>query len=85
MGLGMVSNEGDVIPPHIFAKGLKINTEEYLEVLNEVVKPWMDGAAASATTSSSRMRCLPTTARLLRIGAGRTFLSSGQRRCMEPL
>jgi hypothetical protein len=39
MVLGMVSNEGDVMPPHIFAKGLEINTEEY-------VKPWMDGVAA---------------------------------------
>jgi hypothetical protein len=27
MILGVVSNEGDMMPPHIFAKGLKINTE----------------------------------------------------------
>ncbi len=46
MVLGVVSNEGDVMPPHIFAKGLKINTEEYVKVLKEVVKPWMDGLAA---------------------------------------
>jgi hypothetical protein len=46
MVLGVVSNEGDVVPPHIFAKGLKINTEEYLKVLKEVVKPWMDRVAA---------------------------------------
>ena len=46
MVLGVVSNEGDVMPPHFFAKGLKINTEEYLKVLKEVVKPWMDRVAA---------------------------------------
>jgi hypothetical protein len=46
MVLGMVNNEGDVMPPHIFAKGLKINTEEYTKVLKEVVKPWMDEVAA---------------------------------------
>ena len=46
MVLGVVSNEGDVMPPHFFAKGLKINTEEYLKVMKEVVKPWMDGVAS---------------------------------------
>jgi hypothetical protein len=46
MVLGVVSNEGDVMPPHIFAKGLKINNEEYLKVIKEVVKPCMDGVAA---------------------------------------
>jgi hypothetical protein len=55
MVLGMVSNEGDMMPPHIFAKGLKINTEENGNVLKEVVKPWMDGVAAG----------------LLRLSAGR--------------
>jgi hypothetical protein len=43
MVLGVVSNEDDVMPPHIFAKGLKINTEETME---DVVKPWMDQVAA---------------------------------------
>ncbi len=45
MVLGVVSNEGDMMPPHIFAKGLKINTEEYVKVMKEMMKPWMDGAA----------------------------------------
>jgi hypothetical protein len=45
MVLGVVSNEGDVMPPHIFAKGLKINTDEYLKVMEDVVKPWMDQVA----------------------------------------
>ena len=45
MVLGVVSNEGDVMPPHFFPKGLKINTDEYIKVLEEVVKPWMDSVA----------------------------------------
>ncbi len=46
MVLGVVSNQGDVMPPHFFPKGRKINTQEYLTVLKEVVKPWMDEVAA---------------------------------------
>ncbi len=46
MVLGVISNKGDVMPPHIFAKGLKINTDEYLKVMEDVVKPWMDQVAA---------------------------------------
>jgi hypothetical protein len=45
MVLGVVSNEGDVMPPHFFPKGLKINMDEYIRVLEEVVKPWMDEMA----------------------------------------
>ncbi len=46
MVLGIVGNEGDVMPPHFFGKGLKVNLEEYVKVLRDVVKPWMDGVAA---------------------------------------
>ncbi len=45
MVLGVVSNEGDVIPPHFFEKGLKINAQEYLKVMQDAVKPWMDTVA----------------------------------------
>ena len=46
MVLGVVSNKGDIMPPHIFEAGLKVNTDVYLEVMMTVVKPWMDGVAA---------------------------------------
>lgn len=46
MVLGVVSNEGDVMPPYFFSKGLKISAEVYLTVLRNVVKPWMDKVAA---------------------------------------
>ena len=41
MVFGVVSNEGDVMPPHIFAKGLKVNTKVYLEVMEQTVLPWI--------------------------------------------
>ncbi len=47
MVLGIVSNKGDVMPPHIFPKGLRVNTDEYLDVIKIVVKPWMDQIAGN--------------------------------------
>jgi hypothetical protein len=47
MVLGVVSNEGDVMPPHIFPKGLRVDTGEYLNVMETVVKPWMDQIAGN--------------------------------------
>ena len=46
MVLGVVSSEGDVMPPYFFPKGLKVNSEEYVKVLETVVKPWMDEVAS---------------------------------------
>ena len=37
MVMGVVSNDGDVMPPHTFAKRLMIDTYKHLK---EVVKPW---------------------------------------------
>lgn len=45
MVLGVVSNEGDVMPPHFFDKGARINAALYINTLETVVKPWMDGVA----------------------------------------
>ncbi len=45
MVLGVISNEGDVMPPYFFEQGLKVNTDVYLNVLNTVVKPWMETIA----------------------------------------
>jgi hypothetical protein len=46
MVLEVVSNNGDVMLPQIFEAGLRVNTEVYIDVLTNVVKPWMDGVAA---------------------------------------
>ncbi|QQP38527.1 Transposable element tcb2 transposase [Caligus rogercresseyi] len=40
MVLGVISSEGDIM--HFFEKGLKVNTASYIDVMKNVVKPWMD-------------------------------------------
>lgn len=42
MVLGVVSNEGHVMPPHFFRQGLRVTSAAYIEVLDTVVKPWID-------------------------------------------
>ena len=42
MVLGVVSNEGHVMPLHFFPQGLKVNLAAYIDVLSTVVKPWID-------------------------------------------
>ncbi len=42
MMLGVVASDGKRMPPYWFPKGLKVGTEEYLEVMQRVVKPWID-------------------------------------------
>ncbi|QQP49441.1 Transposable element tcb1 transposase [Caligus rogercresseyi] len=41
-----MSSEGDIMPPHFFAKGQNVNKEVYLDVMQTVVKPWMTQIAA---------------------------------------
>ena len=42
---GVVSSEGHIMPPHIFAVGLKVNTKVYLDVLKSVGIPWCNQVA----------------------------------------
>ena len=46
MILGVVSAEGDVMPPHIFQQGLRLNADGYMDVLKTVVVPWMNRISA---------------------------------------
>ncbi len=41
MVFGAISSEGDVMPPHVFETGLRVNTDVYLDVLSTVVFPWI--------------------------------------------
>jgi hypothetical protein len=41
MVFGAVANDGSVMPPHFIEAGLKINTEEYIRILQTVLLPWM--------------------------------------------
>lgn len=45
MVMGVVSNEGDIMAPHFFSKGLRLNSDTYLEVLKDIVVPWMKQVA----------------------------------------
>ena len=36
-----VASDGKVMPPHFIEAGLKINTTEYLKILNDVLLPWI--------------------------------------------
>ena len=45
MVLGVVLSEGDVMPPHFFDEGLRIAAKDYIQVLETIVKPWMDQVA----------------------------------------
>jgi uncharacterized protein YpbB len=47
MVLAVISNEGDIMLPHIFPKGLRVNTDEYLDVMETAVKLWMDQLAGN--------------------------------------
>ncbi len=42
MVLSVVSNEGDVMPSHVFTKGLRVNNDEFINLLETLTKPWMD-------------------------------------------
>ena len=45
MVFDVVSSEGQIMPPHIFEVGLKVNTKVYLDVLKSVVIPWCNQVA----------------------------------------
>ena len=42
MVLGVVSNEGHVMPPYFFPQRLRMNATTYIEILEAVMKPWID-------------------------------------------
>ena len=45
MVLGVVSSDGDVMPPHNIPQGLRINSDVYTEMLESVVLPWIKKVA----------------------------------------
>ena len=45
MVFGVVSSEGQIMPPHIFEVSLKVNTKVYLDVLKSVMIPWCNQVA----------------------------------------
>lgn len=45
MVFGVVTSDGDVMPPFMFPQGLRLNTDGYIKCLEEVVLPWIKGVA----------------------------------------
>ena len=66
MVFGVVSNEGHIMPLHIFEVGLKVNTKVYLHVLKSVVIPWCNQVGDPGCGSRTRRR--PTSPKRLRLG-----------------
>jgi hypothetical protein len=42
MVFGAVASDGSVMPPHFIEAGLKINTQEYLRILETSLLPWIE-------------------------------------------
>lgn len=42
MVLVVVNNEEYVMPRYIFAQGLRVNSASYIDILEIIVKPWID-------------------------------------------
>ena len=40
--LGLVSNEGNVMPPQFFRQEFRVNAATNIELLEVVVKPWIN-------------------------------------------
>ena len=40
--LSIMSKKGDVMPPHVFTKGLRVNNDEFIDILETLTKPWTD-------------------------------------------
>ena len=59
MVFGVFSSEGHVMLPYIFPKGLKVNTDEYLKVLEMHVLPWICKVAAGRPCVAKGLGTLP--------------------------
>ena len=43
MVLGIMSSDGDIMPPYFFSERLRVAAKNYIKVLETMVKPWMVG------------------------------------------
>lgn len=41
MVFGIVSSEGDIMPPHFFDVGLRVDSDVYIDVMKKVALPWI--------------------------------------------
>ena len=71
MVFGVVSSEGQIMPPHIFEGGLKVNIKVYLDVLKSVVISWCIGWPVADPECGSRTWRRPTSTKRPRLAFGR--------------
>ena len=79
MMLGMISNEGDVMPQFFFEEGLRVNADSYIRVIDSVVKPWMEALLEIVIMCSSKMTHQPIMPTRPNSGWRRTWRSSRRR------
>jgi hypothetical protein len=61
MVLGVISSKGDVMPPPpSLTRGQRVHVKQYIEVLDTVVKPWMETVAGECPYVFQQDRAPPT-------------------------
>ncbi len=56
--LSLVSDEGDAMPPHVFTKGLRVNTVEFINVLEtEIDRGWTRSLEIAKHLTGGRHPC----------------------------
>ena len=68
----MVFGAGNIMPPHIFEVGLKVNTKVYLDELKCVVLLWCNQVTGCRPGCGSRTRHRPTSSKRPRLGFRRS-------------
>ena len=53
--LSINSNKGDIMTPHFFERGIRVNAKEYVNVLYDVMKPWIDRVAKGRPCPPTRL------------------------------
>ena len=76
MIFGVVSSEGNIMPPHIFEIVLKVNTKVYLDVLKSVVIPWCNQVSGGRLWVWQQDRRRPTSPKRPRLGFRRSATTS---------
>ena len=68
----VVSNQGHIMPPHIFEVGLEVNTKIYLDVLKSVVILWCNQVGGGRPWVWQQVRRRPASPKRPRLGFRRS-------------
>ena len=59
MAFGCVPSDGDVMSPHVFREGLRLNSDGHVELLSTVVKPWVESGCSAASRVAAGLCPMP--------------------------